>query len=241
MVNFETEQLSALKSDSWRMFDVISKRYDLINTVLSLGSDKKWRKEMAKYVQSHPGLLALDVATGTADVPITLLENSASVQRVYGIDMSEQMLAIGRTKIEQRGLYSRAMLQKGDAQSLSFLDETFHLATIAFGIRNFPSVTKTLIEMYRVLKPQGRIVILEFSLPQNPVLRLGHQFYLNVVIPCIGFLLSGHYQAYRYLSQTIKGFPYGERFCKILAQVGFKNVKAHPLMGGVATIYQGDK
>ena len=237
----QNEQLAELKADSWKMFAVISKHYDLLNRVLSFGLDKRWRRELIRHMPVQPDLLVLDVATGTADVLITLLENHAPIQTAYGIDLSEQMLEIGRTKIEKRGLFSRAMLQTCDAQALNFLDNTFDVATSAFGIRNIPSLMKALMELYRVLKPQGRVLILEFSLPKNIFLRLGHHFYLRWVVPSVAFLLSGHYSAYRYLSQTIMDFPYGGRFCNIIAQVVFKNVKAFPLMGGVATIYQAEK
>lgn len=235
------EKLTALKTDSWRLFDAISRRYDLLNRILSLGLDKVWRREIIKYIPDKPGQMVLDVATGTADVLIELLETNAPIRIAYGIDMSEHMLKIGRTKIEQRGLSSRAMLQKGDAMALNFLDKTFELTTIAFGIRNLPLLIKGLTEMYRVLKPEGRVLILEFSIPQNPILRLGHFLYLHWIVPCIGFIFTGNYRAYHYLNQTIESFPYGDRFCKIITQVGFKNVKAHPIMGGIATIYQGDK
>ena len=237
----EREEMTALKTDSWKIFDSISRRYDFLNHVLSLGWHSKWRSKLATYLSPQADQLVLDVATGTADVLIALLEHGAPIRTAYGIDMSEQMLEIGRAKIEQKGLFSKVMLQRGDAMALNFLDTTFDSVTIAFGIRNMPSPIKTLMEMYRVLKFQGRVVILEFSLPQNPLLRLGHGIYLNWVVPIIGFLLSGNYSAYHYLNETIKTFPYGDRFCRIITQVGFKNVQAHPLMGGVATIYHGEK
>jgi demethylmenaquinone methyltransferase/2-methoxy-6-polyprenyl-1,4-benzoquinol methylase len=235
------EQIASLKTESWRMFDSISRRYDFLNRVLSFGLDQSWRREIVQYLPLKPDQVVLDVATGTADVLIELLENNAPIHTAYGVDMSEQMLEIGRTKIEQRGLFSRAMLQRGDALDLNFLDQTFDAVTIAFGIRNLPSTIKSLMEMHRVLKPQGRLIILEFSFPKNMALRWAHHFYLSWVVPVLGFLLSGNYAAYRYLNKSIETFPYGDRFCKIITQVGFKNVQAHPLMGGIATIYHGDK
>lgn len=237
----ENKQLTDQKTESWQMFDAISRHYDFLNQLLSWGLDKSWRKELLKHLPNQPGQVVLDIATGTADVLITLLENNPNIRLGYGIDMSAKMLNLGHLKIEKRGLASRAMLQKGDAQDLHFLDGTFSTVTIAFGIRNIPLLMKGLMEMYRVLKPEGRALILEFSLPKNALLRLGHLFYLRGVIPIAGFLVSGNYQAYKYLNQTIEDFPYGDRFCKIIAQVGFKNVKAFPLLGGVATIYQADK
>ena len=129
----------------------------------------------------------------------------------------------------------------GDVMALPMGDEEFDSVICLAVLEHLPRPWIAVQEMYRVLKPQGRVLILEFSLPGNNILRLGHHFYLRWVVPYIGFLLSGNYAAYRYLSKTIETFPYGDRFCKIIAQVGFKNVKTHPLLGGVATIYQGDK
>ena len=238
----KNQQILGLKQESWRMFDTISKRYDLLNRVLSVGMDRDWRRQMINYLPAQqPGQLVLDLATGTADVLITLLEKDNNIRIGYGIDMSQEMLKIGQAKIEQKRLTSRAMLQKGDAHALNFMDGTFNVVTVAFGLRNMPALMKVLTEMHRVLKTKGRLLILEFSLPRNFILRAGHYVYLSGIVPLIGFLVSGNYPAYHYLNETIQRFPYGERFCKIIAQVGFKNVQAHPLLGGVATIYQADK
>ena len=151
------------------------------------------------------------------------------------------MLEIGREKIKAHKLDDRLMLQQGDAQALPFLDETFDCVTISFGIRNIPDLRLALLEMYRVTKKGGRILILEFSKPENPLLKVGHWFYLQTVVPLIGFIFSGNFKAYTYLNQTIQTFPYGERFCKILKQMGFVDIHPHPLMGGAATIYVAQK
>ena len=124
------------------------------------------------------------------------------------------------------------MLRQGDAQALTFQDETFDCVSIAFGIRNIPDLRLALLEMYRVTKKGGRVLILEFSKPDNPVLKAGHWLYLQMVVPVVGFLFSGNFKAYRYLTRTIQTFPYGDRFCKILKQMGFINIQPHPLMGG---------
>jgi len=138
-------------------------------------------------------------------------------------------------------LDDRLMLRRGDVQALTFTDDTFDCVSIAFGIRNIPDLRLALLEMYRVTKKGGRVLILEFSKPDNPVLKAGHWFYLQMVVPVVGFLFSGNFKAYRYLTRTIQSFPYGDRFCKILKQMGFVNIQAHPLMGGAATIYVAQK
>ena len=229
------------KSESWKMFDQISGRYDFLNRVLSLGQDVVWRKKLLQFVPDRRAQKLLDLAAGTGDVLITLLESNPNIQTAVGVDMAEEMLKIGRAKIEKKNLESKVVLQKGDAQHLPFVDGSFDLLTIAFGIRNIPDLRLAMMEMYRVLKPGGRVLILEFSRPPNVFLRLGHIFYLRFIVPSVGFIFSGHYRAYKYLNQTVEQFPYGDRFCKIIKQMGFKNVQAYPLMGGVATIYAGDK
>ena len=223
------------------MFDQISGKYDFLNRVLSLGQDLHWRKRLNELLPAGNNLKMLDLATGTADVIISLMEDNPQIISGVGIDMAGEMLKIGQRKIENKHLSSRITLQQANAQSLPFLNDSFNLLTIAFGIRNIPDLRLCLLEMFRVTKPGGRVLILEFSKPKNLVLRSGHFFYLRYVVPIIGFLLTGHYRAYKYLNQTIESFPYGEMFCKILKQFGFKNVQAHPLMGGVATIYVGEK
>lgn len=229
------------KNDSWKMFDQIAKRYDLLNRLLSLGQDKFWRLEIRSLLPSGTNIQLLDVATGTGDVVLSLVRDNPRIQMAYGVDLAQEMLEIARAKIKSEGLHSKIMLERADGQSLPFLNDTFDAVTISFGIRNIPDLRMALLEMYRVLKKGGRVIILEFSLPHNPLLRIGHWFYLNLLVPLVGLLLSGHTTAYRYLAQTIESFPYGERFCKILKQFGFEDIKTYPLMGGVATIYVADK
>jgi demethylmenaquinone methyltransferase / 2-methoxy-6-polyprenyl-1,4-benzoquinol methylase len=236
-----TDQLIFPKTESWKVFNLISKRYDFLNRLLSFGLDVKWRDRLAGFVPEKPHVKLLDLATGTADVAISLVEKKPNIQSVIGVDMAEAMLKIGQDKIEKKGLSGKITLQQGDAQKLPFMDNSFDCLTISFGIRNIPELRLVMIEMFRVLKPGGRALILEFSLPDNPVLRFGDLIYLRVFVPLLGFLFSGNYRAYKYLNQTIEQFPYGERFCKILKQMGFTGIQAHPLLGGVATIYVGEK
>lgn len=233
--------LTLPKAASPAMFNAIAGRYDFLNRLLSLGQDLRWRRELKKYLPQHLDLTILDLATGTADVVITLVEGNPNIHMAYGVDMAEKMLDIGRQKIEAKKLHHKIQLQKADAQSLPFLNDTFDAVSIAFGIRNIPDLRLALLEMCRVTKKGGRIMILEFSMPENIFLRIGHIFYLRCIVPVVGFIFSGHYKPYRYLNQTIESFPYGDRFCKILKQFGFLQIQSHPLMGGTATIYVAEK
>jgi demethylmenaquinone methyltransferase / 2-methoxy-6-polyprenyl-1,4-benzoquinol methylase len=229
------------KSDSWKMFNSIAGRYDFLNRLLSLGQDVRWRNALKQYLPASFGQSILDLATGTADVLIALSKDNPRINRGVGVDPAVKMLEIGRNKIKLAHLEDRLMLQQGDAQALPFLDESFDCVTISFGIRNIPDLRLALLEMYRVTKKGGRVLILEFSKPENPVLKCGHWLYLQTVVPLVGFLFSGNFKAYTYLNQTIQTFPYADRFCKILKQMGFIAIEAHPLMGGAATIYVAQK
>ncbi len=229
------------KSDSWKMFNAIAGRYDFLNRLLSLGQDIRWRKVLRRFLPDRENQIILDLATGTADVLITLAQDNPKIHHGIGIDPAVKMLEIGRAKIKQAHLDHKLMLQQGDAQALPFLDESFDCVTISFGIRNVPDLRLALIEMYRVTKKGGRALILEFSKPENPVLKAGHWLYLQAMVPLVGFIFSGNFRAYTYLNQTIQSFPYGDRFCKILKQMGFISIEAHPLMGGAATVYAAFK
>ncbi|MBF0570236.1 MAG: bifunctional demethylmenaquinone methyltransferase/2-methoxy-6-polyprenyl-1,4-benzoquinol methylase UbiE [Candidatus Omnitrophica bacterium] len=229
------------KSDSWKMFNAISGRYDFLNSLLSLGQDLRWRRALKRFLPDSEGQTILDLATGTAGVLIVLAKNNPMIKRGYGVDLAVKMLEIGRKKIKLQHLDDRLVLKKADAQALPFPDEAFDCVTISFGIRNIPDLRLVLLEMYRVAKKGGRIIILEFSKPENPLLKAGHWLYLQMVVPLVGFLFSGNFKAYTYLNQTIQAFPYGDRFCKILKQMGFVNIEPHPLMGGAATIYVAQK
>ena len=236
-----SEKFVLLKSDSPRMFDIIAGRYDFLNRLLSLGQDVYWRARLKGFLPPGEKLDILDLATGTADVLITLAKHNPHIKRGLGIDPAVNMLKIGRQKIEAAGLSDKLNLQAGDAQSLPFVEASFDCISVSFGVRNIPDLRLALLEMHRVLRKDGRVLILEFSKPVDPVLKAGHWLYLNTVVPMLGFIFSGNWKAYRYLAQTIGDFPYGERFCKILKQFGFTHIEAHPLMGGAATIYVAQK
>jgi demethylmenaquinone methyltransferase/2-methoxy-6-polyprenyl-1,4-benzoquinol methylase len=229
------------RKEVWKMFDRIAHRYDLLNRLLSAGQDVIWRKKVGKFLPQKETLHVLDVATGTADLLIYMRETNPAVQSGVGIDMAEQMLAIGREKLTKKGIEKQFTLRTGNAEAIPFSDNQFDAATISFGIRNVTDVPKALREMQRVLKKGGRALILEFSLPENKLLRSLYLFYFRNILPKIGGLISGDFYAYKYLNNTVETFPYGKDFCKLMSDAGFKNVQMHPLTFGIATIYYGDK
>lgn len=233
-------KFSIPKSESWRMFDAISPRYDILNRLLSFGLDILWRERLVPFLPDNPRKV-LDLATGTADVLLALVRGNQNIKEAVGIDLADRMLAIGRGKIARANFSGKITLTHGDANQIPFEDNAFDAVTIAFGIRNVEDHNRVLREMRRVIKPGGRALILEFSLPENKLLRAAHLFYLRVVVPAVGGLVSGHGQAYRYLNRTIETFPCGDDFCVLMEFCGFQDVKAHSLMGGIATIYVGEK
>ena len=240
-MNSFKSQLAISQANSWQMFNDISQVYDLLNRVLSLGLDTGWRRKLNLFISSSRPLSVLDIATGTADVLIGLVNENQNIERAYGIDLADKMLLKGQHKIDRLGLSQRIKLKNGDAQQVPFPDHHFDVVTMAFGIRNIENPITALKEMHRILKKEGRVLILEFSLPHNPFLKFFYLIYLRILVPFFGGLLSGHYQAYYYLNRTIERFPHGENFCRLMKQVGFKNTKTYPLTFGIATIYQGDK
>lgn len=222
------------------MFDRIAGRYDLLNHLLSGNRDKRWRRLVADALPMRADLRVLDLATGTGDQLLALYD-SERVGSGIGIDLAEQMLEIGRKKILERALNEHLELQSGDAGEIPFDDESFDAVTISFGIRNVLDVSQTLKHMHRVLRPEGRAIILEFSLPKSKLLKSGYLFYLRHILPHLGAAISGDGSAYRYLNQTIETFPYGEKFCGLMRDAGFAHVGCTPLTLGVASIYVGDK
>jgi len=225
----------------WKMFDRISGRYDLLNHLLSFGQDIRWRRKMVRLIPDCEALEVLDIATGTADQAISMARSKKNIRQVTGIDLAEMMLEKGKVKIEKLNLSDRIRLQAGDACALRFSDKSFDIVTISFGIRNVEKLDQALAEMYRVLKSDGQVLILEFSLPAVSFIRTLYMFYFRYVLPKLGGIISGDKTAYRYLNETVETFPFGREFCNLLEQAGFIQVKAMPLTLGVATIYQGRK
>jgi len=225
----------------WQMFDRIAGRYDLLNHLLSFGQDIRWRKKVSSILPEKPNQTILDLATGTGDQLFYLLQSSDRIAYATGTDLATEMLARGREKVRQRQLEDVISLQEGDAENIRYEDQSFDALTMAFGIRNVMDVNKSLAEMYRVLKPGGRVIILEFSLPKNIIIKKLYLLYFRYILPFIGGLISGDSYAYRYLNQTVETFPYGKTFCNLLSSQGFEKVEMIPLTFGVATIYYADK
>lgn len=236
-----SEKTIPSRKEAWRMFDSIAHRYDLLNRLLSFGLDIIWRKRVAKHLKDIPHQHILDLATGTADLLITVCEKNEQVESGVGVDLSEKMLEIGERKISEKKLHKQLTLQVGDATNIPFTKNSFDAVTIAFGIRNVDNLQKSLGEMRRVLKKEGRAIILEFSLPENRLIRSGYLFYFRNILPKIGGLISRDAYAYRYLNETVESFPYGKDFENLMIRAGFRNVKSVPLTFGIATIYRGDK
>lgn len=229
------------RKNVWQLFDKIAKRYDFLNHVLSFGLDLFWRRQVCRYLPSQPNLVILDLATGTADLPITICKSAASISQIIGIDMSREMLSIGRKKVRDLGLENSVLLQVGDAMQPPFLSATFDVVTVAFGIRNLDNLHQALVEMKRVVKKEGRAIILEFSMPKLFIFRSIYLFYFRFILPFIGAIISQEKQAYYYLNRSVEAFPYGNDFCSVMKTAGFVNVKAIRLTLGIASIYVGEK
>lgn len=232
---------SPSRNDVWKMFDIISPTYDRMNRIMTFGFDRYWRKKMISFLPQKKEISLLDCATGTADQLIALMEGSPNVVQAYGIDLAQEMIRLGEKKISAKPYSSKVIFEQASAESLPYPDNTFDCATMSFGIRNVTDVLLCLKEIYRVLKPKGRVLILECSIPSNPMIKIGHLFYMRKILPRIGGLIAGNKEAYRYLNETVETFPSGEDFCKIMKKADFVQVHANPLTCGVVSIYQGDK
>jgi demethylmenaquinone methyltransferase / 2-methoxy-6-polyprenyl-1,4-benzoquinol methylase len=227
------------KEQVTQMFDAISGNYDGLNRVISFGIDVKWRKKVLKLVADKNPKTILDIATGTGDLAILMALTSA--ERIVGLDLSAGMLEIGKTKIENKNLSSKIEMIVGDSEKLPFEDNSFDAITVAFGIRNFETLEKGLIEIKRVLKPNGIFVVLETSNPTRFPFKQGYFFHTKYILPIIGKLFSKDNVAYDYLSESAAIFPFGEALNNIFRKIGFIDVKAMPQTYGVATIYTATK
>lgn len=222
-----------------KMFDTISKEYDGLNRVISFGIDVKWRNKVVKRIAKSNPKTILDIATGTGDLAINL--SATNAKEIIGLDISEGMLAVGKDKVKDKALEDVIKMIIGDSENLPFSDNTFDAITVAFGIRNFENLEKGLSEILRVLKPNGVFIILETSVPTNPIYKFGYKAYTKFILPTIGRLLSKDKVAYRYLSESASVFPYGKKLNNILQKIGFINVIHTPQTMGVATIYEASK
>lgn len=221
------------------MFDNISERYDFLNHFLSLGIDKLWRKKAVKMLKPLQPKKIIDLATGTGDFAIAALK--LNPQEIKGIDISDGMLEKGRIKMKKRGVEEIIEMINGDSEDLPFEDNYFDALTVGFGVRNYENLEKGLAEMLRVIRPGGKAVILEFSKPKKFPIKQLFNFYSKRVIPFLGKSISKDKSAYAYLPESVEAFPEGQDFLAILTKIGYKNVEAKPVSGGIATIYMGEK
>lgn len=222
------------------MFNNISGTYDFLNHFMSLGIDIIWRKKAIKTLKSIQPRVMLDVATGTGDFAFEAIK-ILQPEKVIGVDISEGMLEVARKKIHDRNLQHVFSVQTGDSEGLHFDNDHFDAITVAFGVRNYENLEKGLADMYRVLKPGGKIVILEFSKPRRFPVKQGYNFYFKHVTPFLGRLFSKDNRAYSYLPESVAAFPDGPAFTALMDKVGFKDTKDKPLTFGISAIYTGIK
>jgi demethylmenaquinone methyltransferase / 2-methoxy-6-polyprenyl-1,4-benzoquinol methylase len=218
-----------------KIFDKIAFRYDVLNRILSFGQDLAWRNTLSKKLGKNNKVI-VDIGTGTAD-QIVLNHKYCKNSLLIGVDRSRNMLSIGKKKTNKLG----ANLINGDALRLPLKNKSVDIVTISFGIRNFIDIDKALLEVSRVLKQNGKVIILEFSIPENSFIKNIYLFYLRNIVPFIGSIISRNKDAYEYLNKSIEKFPYGKEFCKIMKDIGFKKINFEKLSFGVAMIYEGEK
>ena len=221
-----------------RMFDRIAPTYDLLNTILSFSMDKAWRRAAINLLEIRAGDTVLDIATGTGDMALPAADGGGNV---IGIDLSRQMLLRALGKAEEQDLLTRYSVVQGDALIMPFRDETFNSAMVAFGIRNMNNLEAFLGEIHRVLTIRGRFSVLEFSLPESSLLRWIYGAYLTYVVPIIGGLISRDYHAYRYLRDSVTGFPVPGALEDIMKGQGFRVVLSMPVFGGISHLYLIEK
>ncbi len=240
MENHKGDLLTDKRTAVREMFDSIAWRYDFLNHFLSFGIDRYWRRKAIKIISEfavNPKIL--DVATGTGDLAIEAMK--INPDKVTGIDISQEMLKIGRDKINKKGLSGKVELISGDSEQIAFPDNSFDVAMVAFGVRNFSDPLKGLSEMRRILLPGGMVMVLEFSKPTTFPFRQIYRFYFLNILPLFGMFFSKDKKAYRYLPDTVMKFPDNQEFVKIMSGAGFRGIKQHKLTFGVASIYTGIK
>ena len=222
------------------MFNDIAGKYDFLNRFLSAGTDIGWRKKALKQLESIDAKKLLDVATGTADVAI-MAAKQFKLTKIIGIDISDGMLDVGRQKIVKANLQNTIELLNGDSEAINFPDNTFDAVTVAFGVRNFEDLEKGLSEIKRVLKPTGKLVVLEFSKPILPGVKTMYNLYMKIITPTVGKMISKNKVAYAYLDESIQKFPVGKNFITILNNIGYTNTYSKKLSLGICSIYCGTK
>lgn len=239
IVPFKDSELSK-KQQVAAMFDKIAFRYDFLNRFLSVGIDVSWRKKALKQLEALQPKYILDVATGTGDVAI-LAEKMLHPVKVTGIDISEGMLQIGRKKLERLGLQDKIELLAGDSEKIKFAGNSFDAITVAFGVRNFQNLEDGLTEMLRVLKPGGKLVVLEFSRPKQFVFKSLYNLYMKTIAPGFGKLIAKNKDAYEYLNESVQRFPEGADFIEILNKAGYTSAYYKTLTLGICSVYCGSK
>jgi demethylmenaquinone methyltransferase/2-methoxy-6-polyprenyl-1,4-benzoquinol methylase len=230
---------SGKKQQVAKMFDTISGNYDFLNHFLSFGIDIGWRKKAIRLLEKDNPKLILDVATGTGDFAIQAMKLNPT--QVIGVDISEGMLEVGRKKLVAKKMDHVIELRTGDSENLPFDSNKFDAIIVAFGVRNFENLRKGLAEMLRVLKPGGRVVILEFSKPTAWYFKPLYHFYFKFITPAVGKALSRDSAAYTYLPDSVKAFPDGEDFISILTELGYKDTSCKALTFGISSLYSGVK
>lgn len=221
------------------MFDGIAPRYDLLNHLLSLGIDRVWRKKAVNLLRQYSPRHIVDIATGTADFAVAA--TALKPEKIIGVDISNEMLNVGREKIKRKGLHGLIELRNGDAESLDFADNSVDAITVGFGVRNFENLLLGLQEMHRVLRPGGAAVILEPGFPSRFPLKQLFRLYFRYLTPAIGSLISGSKAAYTYLPESVKAFPQGKNFTDICRQAGYSKAKYIPLSFGTCAMYLLEK
>lgn len=234
------EEAGSKRKQVEQMFDNIAPYYDLLNRLLSLGIDKIWRRKAIALLAEDNPQTVLDIATGTADLALEVARQ-LNPKSIVGLDISNEMLDIGRKKIAKKQLENLIRLQQGDSENLPFEDNTFDALTVAFGVRNFEHLKLGLAEMYRVLKPGGKVIILEFSRPTIFPFKQLFNGYFKYILPNIGKLTSKDPKAYQYLYESVQAFPEGTEFVNILDFIGFKSNQCKRLSLGICSIYYGYK
>jgi demethylmenaquinone methyltransferase/2-methoxy-6-polyprenyl-1,4-benzoquinol methylase len=223
-----------------QMFGAIAPRYDFLNRLLSCGIDRRWRTKAVRLLKCREGSRILDVATGTGDVALEIALRTPNSVKIPGADFCKEMVDLGAVKVAASPYADRIDLKVAPCEDLPFASDTFDSITIAFGIRNVVDRKLGLAEMWRVLRPGGRMIILEFSTPRSRLFRQLYYFYFRRLLPLVGGLFS-RYNAYKYLPDSVLEFPSQEEFSRMLAEAGFRNIHLHELTFGIATIYVGEK
>ena len=233
------DQSKSKKEQVANMFNTISPQYDFLNHLLSGGIDIIWRKKAIKLLQNKGIKTMLDIATGTGDFAIEALK--IKPEKIVGVDISEGMLSVGIEKIQKMGLEKTIQLQKGDSEKLPFSDNSFDAVIVSFGVRNFENLQKGLTDMFRVTKPGGYCLILEFSNPRKFPMKQLYTFYSKYCLPFLGKMISKDPSAYTYLPESVKAFPDGPEFIQIFKSVGYSETNWIPMTGGICSIYIGQK